>query len=118
MGLEGQTEARPFGTSALLAAAAALVASVAIPGHPFGVNLTITGTLVLVAVWAATHRGTDRYYGVFAGLTLVLLSLPAIRSATWLVALDLLGALFVISVGVAGARGVGGSLHQPAASSR
>jgi hypothetical protein len=99
------TESRPSGTSALLAAAAALVASVAIPGQPFGVNLTITGVLVLVAVWAATRRSIDRSYGVFAVLALVLLSLPAIRSAAWLVALDLLGALFVISVGVARARG-------------
>ena len=99
------TEGQPSGTSALLTAAAALVSSVAIPGQPFGLNLTITGALVLVAVWAATRPSIDWSYGVFAGLALVLLSFPAIRSAAWLVALDLLGALFVFSVGVARARG-------------
>jgi Domain of unknown function (DUF4173) len=105
MGVEDQVEAGPSGNSALLAAAAALVASVAIPGQPFGVNVAITGTLVLVAVWAATHRSIDWPYGLFAGLALVLMSLPAIRSATWLVVLDLLGALFITSVGVSRARG-------------
>jgi hypothetical protein len=99
------TGGRSSATFALLSAATALVASVAIPGQPFGVNLTITGMLVLLAVWVATHRSIDWSYGVFAVLALVLLSLPAVRSAAWLVALDLLGALFVISVGVARARG-------------
>jgi hypothetical protein len=92
-------------TLALVSAAAALVASVAIPGQRFGVNVTITGMLVLLAVWAGTRRSIDWSGGVFAALALVLLSLPAVRSAAWLVALDLLGALFVISVGVARARG-------------
>jgi hypothetical protein len=99
------TGARSLGTFALLSVTAALVASVAIPGQRFGVNLTTTGIVVLLAVWAGTRRSSDWSYGVFAGLALVLLSVPALRSAAWLVALDLLGALFIVSVGVARARG-------------
>jgi hypothetical protein len=90
---------------ALLSAAAALVAGLSIPGQRPGVNLAVTGILVLSAVGVATRRGIDRSYGAFIVLALALLSLPAVRSAAWLVPLDLLGVLLVVSVGVARARG-------------
>jgi hypothetical protein len=90
---------------ALLPVLAALVAALAIPGQLFGVNLVLAGTLVLLAIWAAEGRTIDRSNAVFAGLALILLCLPVVRSTSWLVPLDLLGALLLISVGVAHAAG-------------
>ena len=83
---------------------AGLVAAVLLPGEPLGVAVPVVAALVAVAVARGAAR-LPRRRGLLGLLALALCCVAAIRDATWLVVLDLLGAWIVASVAV-GAGGV------------
>jgi hypothetical protein len=85
---------------ALLILGAALLASIAIPDVPVGLSITLVAFAVAIAVVASRPVELDRVALLYGGSALVLASVPILRAAEWVVAVDLaaaavLGALAV-----------------------
>jgi len=115
-------EARRF---AIAAAGAGALASVALPGNRPGLGVALValavGTAVAVGLateapgaWATAWR-RGRYDLGLASLALALAATALLRSAEWLVALDLVGALALASLAAAGGRSWAGLARGAAA---
>lgn len=86
----------------ITAVVAGIVGAALIPGHPVGLNVPLVAVLVAVGVVLAapTRLGVDAT--VFGALSLGLVSMAAVRSAQWVVSLDLLFAALLALVAVGG----------------
>jgi hypothetical protein len=78
---------------ALAVTAVAFFAALAVPGIPAGLGLTLVAFGVAGAVVLADPTALDRVTWVYAGLALALATMPVIRAAEWVLALDLLAAV-------------------------
>ena len=88
----------------LLVGAAAIVASATIPGAPPGINFTAAGALTIAAVWAARGGALRKSDHALAAPVPILLALFAVRSAPWLLALNLGCIGVLVSIAMARAR--------------
>lgn len=84
----------------LAAVAAAVTAAVSLPGEPLGVAVVIVAAFVALAAATAARPTFDAL--AFGALGLALASLPLVRDATWIVALDLGAAWLLAAVAVSG----------------
>jgi hypothetical protein len=82
------------------ALAAAMCASVLLPGEPLGIGVVLVAALVAATAATAARPGFDAL--VFGTLALALASLPAVLDAGWVVALDLAAALTLAAAAVSG----------------
>jgi Domain of unknown function (DUF4153) len=83
------------------AVAAGAAAAVLLPGERLGIGVVLVALLVAVAVAAALERPTVDAV-IFGAAALVLASVPALRDAGWVVAVDLSAAWLLASVAVTG----------------
>jgi hypothetical protein len=91
------------GGVAAVAFAAAVLAAVALPGQPVGVGVFLVGAMVTGAV--ALGRPRERVTAEMAGLAVLGLALSAmtfVRSAEWVLFFDLVFALWLATLVVAG----------------
>ncbi len=79
---------------------ASLLGAAALPGEPLGVGVLLVAIVVAACVAIAARRTFDTI--LFGALALALAALPALRDATWVVALDLAAACLLASVAVSG----------------
>ncbi|MDP9066835.1 MAG: DUF4173 domain-containing protein [Actinomycetota bacterium] len=89
----------------LLVCVAGLLAAATLPGEPPGIAFVITSLLVLGSVWMLRGkdlRGADLSLLAAAGICV---SFFALRTAGWLLGLNLVAALAVAAIGAARARG-------------
>jgi hypothetical protein len=97
----------------VLSGAAAIVAGASIPGAPPGVNFAATGAPVLAAAWAARRKTLVNSDHVLIAIGTVMLIFSAVRSAGWVLALDLVCFVVIVSVAMARARGWAEVLMSP-----
>jgi hypothetical protein len=88
----------------VLALLAAVIAAVALPHAPLGIGVFIVAMLVAATVATTGLRTFDAL--LFGSLALALALMPALRDATWVVAVDLMAALALAVFAVAGPRAV------------
>ncbi|MDQ3963934.1 MAG: hypothetical protein M3277_08515, partial [Actinomycetota bacterium] len=86
---------KSFGALALTAAA---LAAVAVPGHELGLNVALVWIVMAISVWSAVHKGLDDQDSVLFGLAIVPVCLAVVRSAGWVVGLQLVAAVGSMSV--------------------
>jgi len=80
---------------------AAVAAMALLPGEPLGVGVVLVALLVAAAVGAAVERVTVDLV-LFGAAALALACVPAVRDASWVVALDLTAAWLLASAAVTG----------------
>lgn len=88
----------------LAAYLAALLAAVGIPDQQPGVNIFVVWGLVVVVMWKAAGRSIGIVDRAFIVASLIPVSLVAVRSAEWVVAMELAAGLGVAAVGVSRSR--------------
>ncbi len=81
----------------------ALFAAATLPGTPAGLGLSLVGAGVAGAVLLARPIHLEPAAMILGGLGLVLVAMPTIRAATWVVGLDLLAAAGLATVVATGA---------------
>jgi hypothetical protein len=82
--------------------AAAIAAAAIMPGRPLGVAVPLVAALVTAAIVLGPAPRRPRQAVVFGALAFLLAAMPAVRDATWVVAIDLAAAFGLASVAVAG----------------
>jgi hypothetical protein len=80
-------------TAAVAMVAAALFASVVMPGVPAGLNIPLVALTVAVAVALARPVEMNPVPLLYAGVALILASMPLVRAADWVVTVDVLAAV-------------------------
>jgi hypothetical protein len=95
---------RPAATPAFLATAAgaALLAAAVVPWSRAGLGLAAVGGAGAVAVAVGRRERLDRPTLLWGALGVALVSMAAVRAAPWVVGLDILFALLVAAVALAG----------------
>jgi hypothetical protein len=88
---------RPAATPRVLLglAAAGLLAAAVVPFAPLGINVLIVALAGGAAVYAARPRGLSPTAWMYTGLGVALAATATVRAAEWLLALNLLGALYL-----------------------
>jgi len=86
----------------VLAVLAAVTAAASLPHAPLGIGVALTAILIAMTVARANLRSLDA--ALFGALALALAFMPALRDAGWVVAIDLVAAVALAAVAVAGPR--------------
>ena len=94
----------------ILTGAAAVAAGLSIPGSPPGANWTVIGALAVAAVWVARAGALERPDYGLVGLALILLGFFTIRSAPWLLAVNLVFIVALVAIAMARAQSWAGIL--------
>ena len=84
-----------------LTVAGILIGASSIPGSAPGINITTTGAVAMAAIWSVRRGPLTRSSYILIALIPALLIFVSVRSATWVVALDLLSVVVVASVALA-----------------
>lgn len=90
--------------SALLVLVAALVAAALLPGAPPGINLPLVALVGALAVHRARLGHVSRTSWAYVGLGFLLAASAAVRGADWIVAVNVLAALWLAAFAATGAR--------------
>jgi hypothetical protein len=87
-----------------LAFASALLAAATIPGHPLGLNVLLVAVVIAAAVLSEGHGRRGPHLWVFGGLGLALTAMSVVRSAEWLLLVDLAAATGLASLSIVRSR--------------
>jgi uncharacterized protein DUF4153 len=95
---------RPAATPAFLVAVsgAAFLAAAVLPSSRPGLGLAAVGVAGALAVAVGRRRRLDRSIVLWGALSVALVSMAAVRAAPWVIGVDILFALLVAAVAVAG----------------
>jgi len=92
---------------------AAALSSLVVPGKPPGLGTTLVAFAIAAAIASARPVRLDRTSMLFGGSALALAAMPTLRSAEWLLAVDVLAAIGLGGLAVRGAVSWGEVVQTP-----